>query len=272
MACESSDNSIHVYRVDDGSLFQTLGGSEDAYTIAISPDEPIIAEFIIASANDQIIRLWDINNGSLLRTINWSVPRRTGITSLEFSPNSGILAAGTHKDIVLFQINDGTELLTIKDRNSEYISDMVFSPDGETLASGSLELRLSRVNDGKLLHKLNGVDHVRSLDFSPDGSILASGWQSPNVIRLWKISDGNLLQTLSEHIGDGVKALDLDFSPDGQLLASCGSDGTIRLWRVSDGTLLNTLKGCYYDVAFSPDGTILASVTDGKIWVWGIAP
>lgn len=236
-------------------------------SIAFSPDEQIIA-----SADEGPIRLWDVNNGSLLRTINLSVPLRGHFSILEFSPSGEILATGELNDIRLFKINEGTELLTIKDRHSAYISHMVFSPDGETLASGTMELRLSRVNDGKLLYKLNGVDHVRSLDISPDGSILASGWQSPNVIRLWQISDGNLLRTLSDHIGDGVKAVDLDFSPDGQLLASCESDGTIRLWRVSDGTLLNTLEGCSYDVAFSPDGTILASVTNEMIWLWGVAP
>lgn len=146
---------------------------------------------------------------------------------------------------------------------------MVFSPDGETLASGSMELRLSRVNDGKLLRKFDGF-HVQSLDISPDGSILASGWyRSPKDNRLWQISDGSLLQTLSGYIGI-VRAL--DFSPDGQLLASCESDGTIHLWRVSEGTLLNTLKGCAYNVAFSPDGAILASITDEMILLWGIAP
>ncbi len=99
---------------------------------------------------------------------------------------------------------------------------------------------------------------VKSVSFSPDGSLLASeGFDG--TLKLWRVSDGTLVNTLTGHSGT-VRSV--SFSPDGRLLASAGgpSDNTIRLWRASDGGLLQI-----YDeetlwitqICFSPDGRLL---------------
>ena len=80
------------------------------------------------------------------------------------------------------------------------------------------------------------------------------------LLRLWRVSDGALLQTLGGH-PDWVDSV--AFSPDGQTLAS-GSGEEVRLWQVADGSLLRTLTlerytGPLNTVVFSPDGRTLAS-------------
>jgi len=50
------------------------------------------------------------------------------------------------------------------------------------------------------------------------------------------------------------------FSPDGQILAALSDDG-VRLWRASDGALLRTIEETGGSVAFSPDGQTLAVTT-----------
>src|SRR5687768_16549424 len=61
--------------------------------------------------------------------------------------------------------------------------------------------------------------------------MLASG-SYDNRIRLWRVSDGFLLQTLDGH----TESVDsVAFSPDGGTLASGSFDGSVRLWNVSDG-------------------------------------
>jgi WD40 repeat protein len=165
-----------------------------------------------------------------------------------------------------------------------WVDRTVFSPDGQTLASWSLNgntIQLWRVSDGTLLRTLTLETSVYSVTFSPDGQTLASGVYG-NTIQLWQVSDGTLLRTLDTLLS-GLEGYpnsvdSMAFSPDGQslaLVASWMGDGrakhyTAQLWRISDGTLLRTLEAqqihpWLLNWAFSPDGQTFASVTDDTI-------
>ncbi|NMG18281.1 AAA-like domain-containing protein, partial [Brasilonema bromeliae] len=70
----------------------------------------------------------------------------------------------------------------LKERNrleghSSYVTSVVFSPDGKTLASGSRDNTVKLWNlNGQLQHTLKGhSSYVTSVVFSPDGKTLASG-------------------------------------------------------------------------------------------------
>ena len=73
--------------------------------------------------------------------------------------------------------------------------------------------------------------------------------------------------------GDIVRSL--AFTPDGTVLAAAGGntgDFTIHLWNIVDDQIIGILgghSGIIWDVAFSPDGQMLASVSsDGQARVW----
>ncbi len=69
---------------------------------------------------------------------------------------------------------------------------------------------------------------VSSVAFSPDGSLLASG-SDDRTIKLWRVSDGALLQTYDEETGTGV--LSIQFSPDGRLFGYGREDATVVVAR-----------------------------------------
>ena len=106
---------------------------------------------------------------------------------------------------------------------------MAFSPDGNTLASGSVDaVRLWDANTGANTHTLTGhTGSVLSVAFSPDGNTLASG-SGGNTVRLWDANTGANTHTLTGHTGS---VLSVAFSPDGNTIASRSWDrgnGNIR--------------------------------------------
>jgi len=158
--------------------------------------------------------------------------------------------------------------------HSHSVECVAYSPDGQTLASGSKDatVRLWRLSDGAMLRTLEGPeDDVIAVAFSPDGQTLAASSRD-GTVHLWSVSDGALLYVLE--VDAAPISISLSFAPDGQTLATGSTDNTVRFWRVSDGNLLATLEGhteFVNSVAFSPDGQTLASASyDHTVRLWRV--
>jgi len=135
----------------------------------------------------------------------------------------------------------GLEVSTL-DGHSEIFS-VAFSPDGQTLASLSVDETVS-LWDVASLH-MASVQKVRrlpghfsglyeigpALSFSPNGLILASGSRD-GTVRLWDVASGRELWSLKGHSN---LVTSLSFSPDGRTVASGSLDTTVRLWNVASG-------------------------------------
>ena len=92
------------------------------------------------------------------------------------------------------------------------------------------------------------------LTFSPDGRRIA--WSSFSGAAIVDVETGRKV-SLDGH-ADGV--WDVDFSPDGERVATVSEDHTARVWNARTGRpeLMIRLAAVGRDVAFSPDGSMLA--------------
>lgn len=150
---------------------------------------------------------------------------------------------------------------------------VAISPNGQTLASGSLDktVKIWNLGDGELLHTLSGhSDAVRTVTISSSGQLLASG-SVDRTIKIWHLPTKKLLRTLSGHL-DPVWSVAI--SPNEQFLASSSYDGIIKIWHLPTGKLLHTLSehsDSVWSVAISPDGqTLVSGSKDKTIKVWNL--
>ena len=117
------------------------------------------------------------------------------ISVLAFSPNGKLLAAGSQRQIRLWNMETGNW--------------------GKGITSID-----SYKDDREVFHG------AKALVFSPDNKTLING-DGNGRIQLWDITTGNEIITLNGHM-EGVETL--HFSSDGNTLVSAGQDGTILLW------------------------------------------
>jgi WD40 repeat protein len=160
--------------------------------------------------------------------------------------------------------------LVIQTGHSMSVLSLAFSPDGKTLASGSVDktIKIWDVANGRAVRTLAGhANGIESVVFSPEGHTLASV-DDKGEIKLWDVTNGRELQTLRGYSP-------LMFSIDGHTLTSAADKGTVQVWDVANGQKLRTVAGPTDKVgpaAFSPDGHTLALLGDDKaIRLWNMA-
>jgi len=293
LAASSTDNSIRLWDLTTGALISQplLGHTQPVVHLAFSPDGAMLAS-LDHSAN---ILLWNMAADSLLsRRLKSTNTVSDLLSSVVFSPDGKVIIIGNEAgQVVLRDAQTGKLLDTLdatqnplilssysepfNDNNALTIASLTFSPDGSTLAAGRRDglVFLWDWPTRKPLAHFRSGQALRTLVYSPDGRQIASTYDSGNIL-LMDAASGKIIYTLSTRYSPrGLTQMQMStaaFSRDGTVLA-VGENNTVVLWDVRNGRRLGQpLEGhatSVESVAFSPDGSILASRdSDDTIILW----
>jgi len=140
---------------------------------------------------DGTIRVWDAATGALLRAI----PNGSLVMGVQFSPTDGRTLASAGYSAKQWDVDSGEMIRSIEGRDFA-----VFSPDGRTIATASVQLArdvlLVDAETGAIRLRMDGQhQQLFSASFSVDGSKLASGFID-GACKVWDSSTGALLRTI----------------------------------------------------------------------------
>jgi len=105
----------------------TLSHEDFVTSRQISPDGKVVATTAAGMVGDEylpVLTLWDADSGEILRQN--AIP--SYYSSIAFSPDSNLLAAGTEDGVLFFTVPHGDEVFRLD--SAEVVNSLAFSPDG----------------------------------------------------------------------------------------------------------------------------------------------
>ena len=233
------------------------------FSVAFSPD----GNWIVSGSGDNTILVWDWRSEKVI--LGPLLGHTSYVVSVAFSPDGQRIASGSEDTAVIVWDTKSGEKLHRLMGHTDDVRSIAFSPDGRMIISGSYDTTIVTWDSetGEAVHSLTLGAQITSVMFSPNGQYLAIATRSGIEVRD--------VQSWQRICGGYCVGWIIAVAPDNERVAYSDGYG-IRIMQLMTGKpIMGPTKGHtgnVYSLAFSPDGTWIASGSyDGTIRIWDTA-
>lgn len=231
----------------------------------------------LVGATSGEIRAWDPGTGKVRFRLGYPDESWVEAGRLTDRDSFALLVrpnAGGHLDLRRYAFGTGKLLSQGPPLNLGQVHHTAFAADGSLVAIAHKDvLAVHDVATGaEKWHADLPAESAGGVLVFPDKATVAIALKG--TVRLYAVATGKVTATLTV---DGGKKRDvverLAVSADGKWLAAAvGEDGdTVCCWDVKAGKVRHTFKPAARPVAFTPDGSELATYKDGVVTFWALA-
>ena len=263
---------VSIWDADTGNRIHTLGEhlihTTTVSGVAYSPDSQTVA----SGYEDGTVRFWNTATGTLKHTITG---HSNAIHTLAYSPDGNTLAVGGDDSIRtagLWDVATHTYKHSLEKVPTGFpwwgVDSLAFSPDGTTIAGAHYnKVWLWDAKTHKTRHIFDGYNH-HDVAYSPDGTTFISGLKvafSPDGTKI--VSQAIYLGTSATlrdvETGRSIKSFRIfdDFTSGKELIVY-----DMETARVIH--LLTFVDGYVRDIAYSPDGNMVAAAIGSSVYLW----
>jgi len=246
--------------VNERELHKLTGHSKEAFGIIFSPNGRQLASF----AYDSTIKIQDVTNGQLIRTI------QADVDAITFSPDGNYIlgADGRSYDIIYWNIATGNEQRRLSG-HTNIVWSIIYSPDGRQIATASDDksIKIWDAASGRILRTINNEKPFFNVIFSPNGQNIAAYTYDPSgrrdgdyFIKIYNVGNGQEIKNF-QVIPDSYMA----YSPDSRQLMYNVYDSSgnivIKIIDPETGREMHSYNNNNRIIAFSSDGRRILTIS-----------
>ncbi|CAH9083643.1 unnamed protein product [Cuscuta epithymum] len=233
------------------------------------------ASQLISGGQDQTIKMWDTNTGSLSKTLHGGLGSVLDLSITH--DNRSIIAASSSNNLYVWDVGTGRIRHTLTGHKDKVCAVDVGKCSSRHVASAAYDrtIKIWDLMKGYCVNTIIFYSNCNSLCFSLDGQTICSGHVDGNL-RLWDFQTGKLLSEVAAH-SQAVTSVSL--SRNGNMILTSGRDNLHNLFDIRTLEICGTFKASGNRIASNwsrsclsaDDSCVSAGFADGSVHVWSIS-